>query len=602
MFNEDGKGRWIQASDRKEAANLGWRDQAPTQLEQSQNQPKTSIGTMVNNAAEKVASIPGAMYQQAGVMQSMLSPFSNATDRGAAMGELAAPGVQSNAEARQRGAGPIETAASTVAPYIGTDPTQLANAAQRGDVVGMADATSGTWAPMLAGKLVGETAKVIPDIPKGVAVDAANTVKGAISDAVTNARPSGAQAAVMPEVANMPPKAVLGAENIFRASAPVGSDPQFRANLYASAGDLAEIGRDINLSEAKGGVINPDMRVRATVNAINDHLHDMYAEERAPQIARNSDAAVVPKLGADAQVGLSYLSKNAGLAADRALATKALTGEPLTLQEVDSLARATNRELAPLRGMTPQELAVSEGNSKRMGSLQGLDRNLSDSIAQELSNRGEAGIKGYERRYAGLSSIRDQLQARMNAVELNQPGVVKAVLKPVISAITGGKSGIASASQAAVADVNIGKMLQNGFQSLADSGIKATREVGTGAPPIKGLLPAAQIQLPSSLEGVPTGTQPPPTNYTTAPQRLGRLLPEQAGASHPIPLPSSLEGVPTGTQNPPTNYTTTPLRKGLLLPEQAGGRDLTPAEVGKLPMQDAIEYMRKQYLRKRSGG
>jgi hypothetical protein len=41
----------------------------------------------------------------------------------------------------------------------------------------------------------------------------------------------------------------------------------------------------------------------------------------------------------------------------------------------------------------------------------------------ELDNRGEAGINDYEGRYAALSSIRNQLQSSMNAVEPKQPGV-----------------------------------------------------------------------------------------------------------------------------------------------------------------------------------
>jgi hypothetical protein len=45
----------------------------------------------------------------------------------------------------------------------------------------------------------------------------------------------------------------------------------------------------------------------------------------------------------------------------------------------------------------------------------------------------------------------------------------------VVRAITGGPSGVASASQAAVADVNIGRRLQVGFKKLTESGIGRQR-------------------------------------------------------------------------------------------------------------------------------
>lgn len=313
----------------------------------------------------------------------------------------------------------------------------------------------------------------------------------------------GPQKAVFPEIANWSTPAVEGAEQIFKVAAPVGGDPMFRKSLYAAGGDLAEIGRKVNLQEAKGGIINPDMRVRATVNAMNDHLNETYQTELAPQIQRNANAAVVPKFSADAKGGLEYMARSAGTEADRALAAKAASGQTLTLSEANSLREATNKELSPLRGMTPQELAQVEGTSRRLGSLQALDKEVVTNIGDELARRGEPGIKEYEQRYAAVSTVRTQLEKRMNSSELNQPGMVRAALKPIVSAVTGGKSGIASASQAAVADVNMGRALQKGLQKLADSELVAQRGVGTGAPPIKGLLTPGAHRIPSSMEGIP---------------------------------------------------------------------------------------------------
>jgi hypothetical protein len=112
-----------------------------------------------------------------------------------------------------------------------------------------------------------------------------------------------------------------------------------------------------------------------------------------------------------------------------------------------------------------------------MGSLDALDSAFGKSINQALKRAGEPGIQGYERRYAALSEISSQLGKRVNAVELNQPGIVKGVVKPIASALRGGPSGIASASQAAVADVNIGRVLQKSFEDLAATGLSPTRAI-----------------------------------------------------------------------------------------------------------------------------
>jgi hypothetical protein len=52
---------------------------------------------------------------------------------------------------------------------------------------------------------------------------------------------------------------------------------------------------------------------------------------------------------------------------------------------------------------------------------------------------------------------------------------MKAVVGPLVRSVSGPKQAITSASQAAVADVNIGRTLQRGFQKLAESGVKAKR-------------------------------------------------------------------------------------------------------------------------------
>ena len=339
------------------------------------------------------------------------------------------------------------------------------------------------------GGVVGHAAApaVAYGIGKGMAKYAPE-VGGAIGSARTSAVRS-----TVPEAATLPTQAIQGAEQVYRAAAPTGGDPQFRSNVYTAAGDLAEVAQKVNMDAATGGFIQPDMRVRATVNAINDHLSDMYQNERAPQIDRHADNPVTTNFGPDAKAGLEYLARNAGTDADRALAQNALQSGSMPLGQVDELARAVNRELSPLRGMTAQELAVSEGNSRRFAGLQALDENLSDAIGAELQNQGEPGIDGYERRYAALSQVRDQLQSRMNATELQRQ---VPVVGSLVRSVMGGKAAIAGASQAAVANVNIGAELANGLDNLARSGVSRTSSTGMRLGPSPG--PSSPFQSQTS--------------------------------------------------------------------------------------------------------
>jgi hypothetical protein len=283
--------------------------------------------------------------------------------------------------------------------------------------------------------------------------------------------PKGPLAKVMPTAGRLPVQAQQGVEHIFRASAPTGMNQGFRENVIAAAPDLADIARKVDISEAKGGIINPDMRVRATVKAINDHLTAMDATERAPQIQRNAGVPIDMNVSADSSEGLKFLKRNGASDEVRSISAKALEEQSLTLAETDKLRMAANRQLTDFESMTPSERAQAAATSRRLNSLKALDKDVGYRMNDALTSAGEDGLRSFERRYAALSEVRDQLSTRMNATELERklsfPGseMIKGAIK--------GKSGIASASQAAVADVNIGKRLQFGLKALKDSGITA---------------------------------------------------------------------------------------------------------------------------------
>lgn len=292
--------------------------------------------------------------------------------------------------------------------------------------------------------------------------------------------PNPANAVMANEIGSLPAQAVSGLEDIYRAAAPTATNKAFRGNLYAAAGDLADVARKVELAESRGGIVNPDMRVRATVQALDDHLAEMYQAEHAPQIQKHADVPVDIALG-DATRGLQFLKRSAGTLREQFLADKALKGS-LTLAEADELAMTANQYLKSYERMTAPEKLEAVSKTPKIAGLKALDVELGNKINDTLTANGEVGLRSYERRFAAVSEIRDQLGSRMNAVELNQPGRIKAVIRPAIAAITGGKVGIASASQAAIADVNIGKLLETGLKKLDKSRISASARRGFQSP------------------------------------------------------------------------------------------------------------------------
>jgi hypothetical protein len=188
-------------------------------------------------------------------------------------------------------------------------------------------------------------------------------------------------------------------------------------------------------------------------------------------------------------------------------------------------------------------MQVQTANPK-IGGLKALDNDLRDNLNGVLQSNGEKGLYSYERRYAGLSSVLDQLQSRMNATELKQQGLVGAVgqyTRPLLKVIKDGPAGVPSASQAAVSDVNIGRTLQTGLKKLKASGITA-----------------------SDTDLYPRPTYRPPM----------LLLPQEAGAK--IPLYSPDPGMSSG-ENIAAMMQQLRSRKPLALPAQSTPIRLPPS-------------------------
>jgi hypothetical protein len=183
----------------------------------------------------------------------------------------------------------------------------------------------------------------------------------------------------------------------------------------------------------------------------------------------------------DAVRGLEYIEATAGEEPIRDLATKAISKKPLTLAEADQLAQAANQYLKTFERMQPEGKVQATTINPKISGLKAIDTELGSSLNRMLTSYDEPGLRSYERRFAALSSVREQLESRMNAAELKQEGMLGAagrVTRPIGKLLKDGPSGVPSASQAATADVNIGRTLQMGLKKLKASRISATGMAG----------------------------------------------------------------------------------------------------------------------------
>jgi hypothetical protein len=435
----------------------------PTQFEKDRN-PANQPGVVASVANEFGNAVKGGAKMMAGAFSPTAEGMSDAIGN-----TLAIPAQ--DAQRKESGRSVPYRAAAAVASVVPA--TNVAESEKQADV--------GNWRGV-AGTAIGDAAMATaPVIGESAVKKFGPAVEKFSNSAVDKFQGAGVQKAVIPEASSLPAKAISGAEDIFRAAAPTGKNAGFRENVMVAAPDLADVARKVNIAEAKGGIINPDMRVRATVDALDSHLNEMYQTERAPQIQAHADVPVKVGTSPDSIRALEYLENTASTEEIRNLATKALgvqgesgvrfAAKPLTLAEADKLAVSANEYLKSFERAPGDVKMQIQQTSPKVAGLKSLDVELGRSINDALTSNGEIGIRDYERRFAAVSEVRNQLRDRINATELTRsvsfPGseLIKGAIK--------GKSGIASASQAAVADVNVGRKIQTGMQKLRESGISA---------------------------------------------------------------------------------------------------------------------------------
>ena len=396
------------------------------------------------------------------------------------------------------------------------------------------------------------------------------------------------------EMTGISPRAASGLERVKRVAAPTGTNTSFDPNLRQVKGRLAEIGREIEaspvpLKKVRGGILTEDKRFSRVIQAFDDYLKGMREKELRPQIDPHADNQVKVTWGADARAGLESLANTAGKAEVRALATDMLERNIATIGELDKLRMVANQELLGFEKKTASGQVTAEMTNKGLEGYKSLDRQVGNIISDELFQRGEPGIREYERDYAGLMDIRRQLASRQNLSELDR-GLHNAPLFHWLTRFTSSQPSFAGASQSAVADVPLGRTLERGLRNLSRSELTANPQGRWNPWPVD---PANRL-LPAPGETVPV------ENYATqVPEqmrRFRRLLPEGE------PTPQFTEATNKGmrvTRGIRQQGGGTPNVRAVKLP----GRELGPRQTipqsrrsGPLPTGDNLTVLQRRYL------
>ena len=297
------------------------------------------------------------------------------------------------------------------------------------------------------------------------------------------------------------PLARRGAEKIFRGVRPAGGEIQFRENLAKALPDLAEVERNAPLGKSgtKGGIINPDMRIRQTVDNIDNRLSDIWKEQRQPQIDRNADAHTITR-----EQLLGKLEPDEVKAIEKKLDTT--IPENMNLQEADNMLKTVNARLRRVEGMDPQSQALAKELSPTLEDLDGMKKTLHGAIGKALEDRGETGIREFNQRYGALSEVRNALRNRMNPTEATR------LLDDV--RLHGGTRGLGILERLHITP-SPGRLVQKGLEGLSRSEL---RPPATPPPPLNApralLPPPTPVLAPNVDTSGPIRNVPPPMVWT----------------------------------------------------------------------------------------
>jgi hypothetical protein len=414
-------------------------------------------------------------------------------------------------EGNAGGRSPAYSALATGAQAAGIDPTGMEASAEHGDPMGVATHAAAQATPVGVAELARHVK--IPDIG----------VKSGLADRF--ATPAIAPGLSEPATANLgEPIARRGVEKTLRATGMPSGNVGLRESFSIAAPDLAEIERKQPLGESgtKGGVIRPDMRLRQTVENIDNRLDDIWKKERQPQIDRNAELPAISReqLLGDATIDqLKRIEKT----------FKMDIPDQINLGEADKMLVKVNARLRRAEGMTPEARALALELSPDLQKFNEMKGELHKSIGDLLERVNEPGIKEFNRRYGALSEVRDALRTRMNPVEAER------VLDAVRA--TGGLGRNVNLFERLHLKASPGRLAQKGLEDLAQSNLRINPPAQR--PPVAGLLPPIPEPLPGpvpesgSVRGgrwtTPAGLIPPIApiegEYIPPPETTGADIP-----------------------------------------------------------------------------
>jgi hypothetical protein len=273
------------------------------------------------------------------------------------------------------------------------------------------------------------------------------------------------------------------------------------------------------------------------------HLDNLWNQERMPQIQRNANAVRSLDPVKQSILGsISDLDRENYPGAVQEI-NRRLMSMPDTenLSQLNDRLRDVNARRNAYRGMTPQERAAANITSPQMDSLNAEHQALQQVISDELANRGEAGIRDFDRRYGALSEVRDALRDQMNSTEATR------LLDQVRGWIS--PSGGVGLHERLPLTPSRGRTLETGLQRLARSSLQTPTTPAPNPPRIAGRLPAP----PTILAPPPDTSGPVPANERTAPvswssadiDRVARQTPQA-----PPPVMPQFAEEATGTVQP----------------------------------------------------
>jgi hypothetical protein len=448
---------------------------------------------------------------------------------------LIAPSERESEKAQQGGQGVIGSVGHSVAaaiPGVGPWVAGLAEQAGTGDVGGAAGKAAGQ---IVAGKLgehvgggaAGAVADAIPKVAKVAGEVAGSRSLTPIRDLT---RPSIAPGLSKEATANLQTGGDVraAADKIFRGVNPASGNTNLRENLSIALPDLKAIeeAKPLEKSGSKGGVINPDFRIRQTVDNIRGRLDDIWQKERQPQIDAHGDTHTISR-----DQLLSGLDDGEKGQIEKKLDTK--IPENLSLKDADGLLKKVNARLRRAEGMNPEDRALALELSPVLDKLNDIKAKLHGSIGSTLENAGEPGIKEFNRRYGALSSVMDSMRDRMNPAEANR--LIDGIR------VYGGLKGPGVLERLHI-KASPGRNVQKGLEGLAKSKLQTPQptppRTGVNAPAVT----SAQRQLPPptpvlapnvDTSGPIRGAEPPRVVSPQEIDRLARETPRRPGQVNP---------------------------------------------------------------------